>query len=265
LSGRIEGKIAIVAGAGSCGPGWGNGKAAAVLFAREGARVLAVDINPAAAEETRSIIEREGGFCVCEQADVSVSGHVEKVVARCIQEFGRIDILHNNVGILKTGGPVELSEEDWDRVFAVNVKAMFLMCKHVLPVMEAQRAGAIVNVSSVASIRFTGSQSVAYNASKGAVNQLTQNVAVQYAAKGIRVNCILPGVIDTPMITAPLKAIHGSDAIDEVKRKRAAAVPMRRLGTAWDVAYAALFLSSEESRYITGAQLVVDGGLTCVA
>src|SRR5207237_10435958 len=134
MSRRLERKIAIVVGAGSCGPGWGNGKAAAVLFAREGARVLAVDINPAAAEETRSIIEGEGGFCVCEQADASLSHDAEKVVARCTKEFGRIDILHNNVGILKLGGPVELSEEDWDRVFAVNVKGMFLMCKHVLPI-----------------------------------------------------------------------------------------------------------------------------------
>jgi NAD(P)-dependent dehydrogenase (short-subunit alcohol dehydrogenase family) len=265
LPGRLEGKVAIVAGAGSCGPGWGNGKATAVLFAREGARVLAVDINQGAADETRSIIEDEGGFCVCEHADVSVAHDAEKVAARCTKEFGRIDILHNNVGILKLGGPVELSEEDWDRVFAVNVKGMFLMCKHVLPIMEAQRAGAIVNVSSISSLRFTGRQSVAYNASKGAVNQLTKNVAVQYAAMGIRVNCILPGVIDTPMIALPLQALHGADAVDEVKRKRAETVPMKRLGSAWDVAYAALFLASDESRYITGAELVVDGGLTCVA
>lgn len=261
---RLEGKVAVVTGAGSCGPGWGNGKAAAVLFARQGAQVVVVDINPEAAEQTRKIIEDEGGLCIPEKADVSVSRDVERVVARCVKDFGRIDILHNNAGILKLGGPVETSEDDWDRTFDVNVKAMFLTCKHVLPVMESQRDGSIVNVSSIASIRFTGSPSVAYNASKGAVNQLTQNIAVQYAAKGIRANCILPGVIDTPMITLPIQALHGADAVDEVKRKRAATIPMKCLGTAWDVAYAALFLASAESRYITGVQLVVDGGLTCV-
>jgi NAD(P)-dependent dehydrogenase (short-subunit alcohol dehydrogenase family) len=140
---------------------------------------------------------------------------------------------------------------------------MFLTCKHVLPVMQRQHAGSIINVSSISSIRFTGHPSVAYNASKGAVNQLTQNIAVQYAAKGIRANCILPGIMDTPMITEPLRVLHGPEAINELKSKRAATVPMGCLGTAWDVANAALFLASDESRYITGAQLVVDGGLTC--
>jgi NAD(P)-dependent dehydrogenase (short-subunit alcohol dehydrogenase family) len=180
-----------------------------------------------------------------------------------MQAYGRIDILHNNVGILAVGGPEETSEELWDRHIAVNVKSMFLTCKYVLPIMVRQGRGAIVNISSIASIRYTGYPSVAYNASKGAVNQLTQNIAVQYASKGIRANCVLPGLMNTPMIREPLKDAYGPGGAEEMVRQRDALVPLGKMGEAWDVAYASLFLASGEAKYITGALLVVDGGLSC--
>jgi NAD(P)-dependent dehydrogenase (short-subunit alcohol dehydrogenase family) len=225
--------------------------------------VFAVDISQPAVEETESIIQQEGGACVTYRADVSKADEVGTMVERCLETFGRVDILQNNVGILEVGGPVEISEQNWDRVLDVNVKSMFLTCKCVLPIMERQGGGAIVNVSSISSIRYTGYPSVSYNASKGAVNQLTQNIAVQYASKGIRANCVLPGLMNTPMIVEPLKHAYREDGIEGMMRARDALVPMGRMGDAWDVAYASLFLASNEAKYITGALLVVDGGLTC--
>lgn len=195
-------------------------------------------------------------------ADVSQAEDVKTLVNRCVEVFGRIDILHNNVGILEVGGPEETTEEVWDRLCAVNMKSMFLTCKYSLPVMVRQSQGAIVNISSIASIRYTGYASVAYNATKGAVNQLTQNIAVQYASKGVRANCVLPGLMNTPMIKEPLKNTYGS-GLEEMSRRRDALVPMGKMGDAWDVAYASLFLASDEAKYITGALLVVDGGVTC--
>ena len=161
------------------------------------------------------------------------------------------------------GGPVDISEEQWDQLFAINVKGMFLTCKYVLPIMESQSKGVIVNISSFAAIRYTGYPAVSYHASKGAVNQLTQSIAIQYAPMGIRANTILPGFMNTPMIVEPLKDTYGTGGVQEMIRKRDAMVPMGKMGTGWDVAYAALFLASEESRYITGIELLVDGGLTC--
>jgi len=263
MGNRLAGKIAVITGAGSSGPGWGNGKATAVLFAREGAKIVAIDIRPEAAEETRILINNEKGECVCFAADVSKTDQVREVIARCISIYGRIDILHNNVGILALGGPPDTSEDVWDRVIAVNVRSMFLTCKYVLPIMISQATGAIVNVSSIASIRYTGYPSVAYNASKGAINQLTQNIAVQYASNGIRANCVLPGLMNTPMIREPLKNAYGEGGVEEMIRKRDVVVPLGKMGDAWDVAYASLFLASDEARYITGTMLVVDGGLTC--
>ncbi len=262
-NGRLMEKVAIVTGAGSSGPGWGNGKAAAVLFAREGAKIFAVDLVPEAVAETEHIIKHEGGECVGRAADVSKGSEVESLVEQCIQHYGRIDILHNNVGNLAVGGPEETTEEVWDRLVEVNLKSMFLTCRYVLPFMVRQGRGAIVNISSVASIRYTGYPSVAYNATKGAVNQLTQNIAVQYAPKGVRANCVLPGLINTPMIQQPLKDAYGPGGAEEMIRRRNEVVPMGRMGDCWDVAYASLFLASEEAKYITGAMLVVDGGLTC--
>ena len=176
---RLKDKVAIVTGAGSVGPGWGNGKATAVLFAREGAKVVAVDINLAAAEETKGIIDGEGGECTVHKADVSEFDEVKAMVDRCLETYGRIDILHNNVGIVVVGGPVETSEETWDRVSAVNLKSMFLTCKHVLPHMERQGGGAIVNISSIAGIRYTGIPYITYYTTKAGILELTQGIALQ--------------------------------------------------------------------------------------
>lgn len=263
MSGRLRRKVALVSGAGSAGPGWGNGKAIAVLFARESAKVFALDKNLKAAEETRSLIRAEGGECQVFQADATDTGQVQAAVAECIRVYGRIDVLVNNVGIVEVGGPAELSEANWDHVIAVNLKSVFLTCKHTLPHMLQRGAGVIVNISSIAALRFLGYPSASYNASKGAINQLTQNLAVQYADKGIRANCVLPGMMNTPMITEPLKRFYAGGDIEKMIKIRDTQVPMKRMGTAWDTAYAALFLASDEAGYITGAQLVVDGGVTC--
>jgi len=260
---RLQDKVAIVTGAGSIGPGWGNGKATAVLFAREGAKVFAVDLNRAAAEETKGLIDQEGGLCTVHQADVTKSAEVKAFVERCLEIYGRVDVLLNNVGIVESGGPVEISEENWDRLIDINLKSMFLTCKYCLPVMEKQGSGAIVNISSIGALRFLGYPCVSYNASKGAVNQLTQNIAVQYAAKGIRANCVLPGLMNTPMIREPLKKFYAGGDIDKMIEIRNQQCPMKKMGDAWDVAYAAIFLASDEAKYITGANLVVDGGITC--
>jgi NAD(P)-dependent dehydrogenase (short-subunit alcohol dehydrogenase family) len=180
-----------------------------------------------------------------------------------METYGRVDVLQNNVGIVRVGGPVETSEEQWDELLRVNLKSMFLTCGQVLPIMERQGGGVIVNVSSIASTRYAGYPSAAYSASKGAVNQLTQNIAVQYARKGIRANCVLPGLMNTPMILQSLEGAYGAQGAEEMRRKRDSLVPIGRMGDAWDVAYASLFLASQESKYITGALIVVDGGLTC--
>ena len=258
---RLKNKVALVFGAGSCGPGWGNGKATSVLYAREGAKVVAVDKNLSAAEETRSIIASEKGDCIALAADVTRADEVEAVVKKCVDTYGRIDVLHNNVGIAEIGGPVETSEESWDRVMDVNIKSMFLTCKYVLPIMEAQRSGAIINISSVASIRWSGVPYIGYYASKAAVNNFTQAVALQYANKGIRVNAILPGLMHTPMVVEALEQFFGN--AEEVIKQRNAACPTGKMGDAWDVAYASLFLASDEAKYITGVLLVVDGGVSC--
>jgi len=258
---RLKNKVALVFGAGSCGPGWGNGKATSVLYAREGAKVVAVDKNLSAAEETRSIIASEKGDCIALEADVTRADEVEAVVKKCVDTYGRIDVLHNNVGIAEIGGPVETSEESWDRVMDVNIKSMFLTCKYVLPIMEAQRSGAIINISSVASIRWSGVPYIGYYASKAAVNNFTQAVALQYANKGIRVNAILPGLMHTPMVVEALEQFFGN--AEEVIKQRNAACPTGKMGDAWDVAYASLFLASDEAKYITGVLLVVDGGVSC--
>lgn len=258
MAGRLEGKRALVMGAGSSGPGWGNGKATAVLFAREGARVTCVDVNAAAALETVQIIRSEGGTAVAETCDVTVSDEIAEVTSRMVDRWGGIDILHNNVGIAKMGGPVELSEEDWSLVMDVNLTGVFLACKHVLPHMLEAGRGAIVNVSSIAGFRYVGYPYSSYYASKGGLNQLTVGLALQYAAQGIRANVIMPGLMDTPLIRTQIAGQYSD--IDEMIRERDAQSPTGKMGDAWDVAYAALFLVSDEAKYINGVCLPVDGG-----
>jgi NAD(P)-dependent dehydrogenase (short-subunit alcohol dehydrogenase family) len=262
MADRLKDKVALVSGAGSSGPGWGNGKATAVLFSREGAKVFAVDINRHAALETKRIIDGEGGICEAVSADVTRADDVSAMMSACISTFSRIDVLHNNVGIVEVGGPVETTEESWDRVNEVNLKSMFLTCKHVIPHMERQGKGAIVNIASVSGVRWLGVPYISYAATKAAIIQFTRVIALQYARSGIRANSILPGMMNTPMVHAPeVIAAYGGSA-EEMVRRRNAQCPMGRMGDAWDVAYAALFLASDEAKYITGTELVVDGGLT---
>src|SRR5438105_4228788 len=197
---RLKGKIAVVVGAGSIGPGWGNGKATAVTFAREGAQVLCVDRNAAAAEETVNIITGEGGKASAFTADVSRAADVEAMVAACLKAHGRIDVLDNNVGIAEMGSVVDVSEASWDHVFAVNLKSAYLAMKHVIPVMVKQGGGSIINISSIASIRHLGISYVSYGATKAAMNQMTRTTAVQFARDHVRVNCILPALMKLSMV-----------------------------------------------------------------
>lgn len=257
---RLENKIAIVVGAGQTpGDTIGNGRATALLFARQGARVMAVDRVLESAEETAGMIRDEGGDALALQADITSEADCKRIAGACQEKFGRIDILHNNVGIgAGDGGPTSLSEENWDRIFAVNLKGMFLTCKHVLPIMRAQQSGSIINISSLAAIASSGL--LAYKASKAGVMAFTQSLANSGARYGIRANCILPGLMNTPMAIE----VYGPD--DEAKKQqridqRNASVPLgHKMGTAWDVAYAALFLASDEAAFITGVNLPVDGG-----
>ncbi len=264
MADRLKGKVAIVVGAGSIGPGWGNGKATAVAFAREGAKVLCADINLAAAEETAGIVESEGGEARALKVDATKAADIAAMVEACHKRYGRIDILDNNVGIAEVGGVVEISEAQWDRVMAVNLKSAFLAMKHVIPVMEGQGGGSIINISSIAAIRYTGVPYVTYYVSKAALSHLTRTTAAQYAPKKIRVNAILPGLMQTPMVekAAGLSQAYAGGDIEEMWRVRAKQVPMGFGGDAWDVAWAAVYLASEESRYVTGIELVVDGGIT---
>lgn len=258
---RVAGKIALVFGAGSSGPGWGNGKAAAAVYAREGARVAAVDIDRAAAEATRDVIRAEGFDCEAYVADVTVSEQVAAVVAQVQARFGTVDILHNNVGITRMGSVVEMSEDDWRQVIDTNLTGVFLTCKHVIPLMLAQQRGAIVNISSLASMQVNTYPYMPYYAAKAGLNHLTRALAVQYAAQGIRANAVLPGVMNTPLIHTQIAGRFAST--EEMIRTRNAASPMGRMGDAWDVAYASLFLASDEANYITGVCIPVDGGKSC--
>jgi NAD(P)-dependent dehydrogenase (short-subunit alcohol dehydrogenase family) len=258
---RLEGKVALVTGSGSIGPGWGNGKAIAVLFARQGAKVVGADLNALAAEETRTIIEREGGTAVAVPCDVTDVTAVKRLIAHCIDRFGRIDLLVNNVGRSEPGGPVELDEETWDAQMVLNLKSAFLTCKEVLPIMERQGGGAIVNISSVAGLRYIGKPQVAYSAGKAALMQFTKTTAVLYAARGIRLNCVVPGLMFTPLVRRLADRYAGGE-LEGFIAHRNQQVPMGGMGDAWDVAHAALFLASDEAKYVTGTELVVDGGLT---
>lgn len=240
--------------------GIGNGKASALLYGREGGRVVAADINIALAEATRDAIVAQGGDCIAVRADVSRADDCRELVSACVQHYGAVDVLHNNVGITQSGGPVEYEEEAWDRMMAINVKSMFLMAKYALPHMEAQRSGSIINIGSINAVRAIPFPKAAYAASKGAVIALTREIAIQYAAVGIRCNAVLPGLIRAPIVEQNNVGLYGGE-IEAMWRKRDGMSPTGKQGDPSDIAYACLFLASDESRYVNGVVLPVDGGL----
>ncbi len=258
--GRLMGKTAVVVGAGQTqGETIGNGRATALLFARHGARLLLVDRDEESVTATRDAISAEGGEATIHVADITRADQCRDVVARAVTELGRLDILHNNVGIgAGDGRPADVEGDAWDRILDVNLKAMWQTCKFTVPVMRDQGGGAIVNISSLAAIA-AATTLTAYKVSKAGVNALTQTLATTYARDGIRANAIMPGLIDTPMGVDAAARARGMSR-QELAEGRARAVPMRHQGTAWDVAHAALFLASDEAAFITGVVLPVDGG-----
>lgn len=258
---RLDGKVALVTGCGSIGDGWGNGKAISVLLARQGASVFGVDLTLEAAQRTQKLILEEGGVAEVHASNVTKAADVKAMVDACLAKFGRIDILINNVGRSEPGGPVEMDEETWDEQMDVNVKSAFLTCKQILPIMERQGGGSVVNISSIAGLRYAGKPQVAYAAGKAALMQLTQTTAVLYAARGIRLNCVVPGLMFTPLVRR-LADKYAKGDFDGFVAHRHKQVPMGHMGDAWDVANTVLFLASDESKYITAQQIVVDGGLT---
>jgi NAD(P)-dependent dehydrogenase (short-subunit alcohol dehydrogenase family) len=257
---RLSGKVAALIGAGQTpGDTIGNGRATALLLAREGAKVMLVDRRLDSAEDTAAMIEAEGGECFPFEADITREDDCKALAAACLDRYGRIDLLHNNVGIGGgDAGPTQLEEADWDRILDVNLKGPFLTCKHVLPVMREQAGGSIVSISSIAAVCSVGI--VAYKTSKAGLNAFTHSLALGNARYGIRVNAIMPGLMDTPMAIQGISAARGVDP-EELSRQRDAQVPLgHKMGTAWDVAYASLFLHSDEAKFITGVILPVDGG-----
>jgi NAD(P)-dependent dehydrogenase (short-subunit alcohol dehydrogenase family) len=258
---RFKDKVAIVTGAGCVGEGWGNGRAIAVRLAEEGARVFAVDRDPARLEETLSLAGDARELIVPHACNVTSSTEVAAMAQACLARFGTIDILVNNVGGSAAGGPVELSEETWDAQIDVNLKSVFLTCKHVLPTMIEKRNGCIVNIASTSGLRWTGSAQVAYAATKAGVIQLSRVVAVQHAPHGIRVNTVVPGQLHTPMVETRLARQRTGGDVDTLLAQRQKRIPLGFMGDGRDTAAAVLFLASEDARFITGTELVVDGGM----
>jgi NAD(P)-dependent dehydrogenase (short-subunit alcohol dehydrogenase family) len=232
-----------------------------VQYAREGARIVAVDIDQRAADETRDIVIGEGGTALSQYCDVTKRDQIAAVVKATRDAFGRIDVLHNNVGLPAMGTLEAMTEDAWDHAMSVNLKSVMLCCQAVIPTMLGQGRGAIINISSVAAIRYTGYPYPAYYASKAAVNHLTVSIALEYASRGIRANAIMPGLMDTPHIYTNIAGQYASR--EEMVAARSRLSPTGRMGTAWDIAKAAVFLASDDAEYITGQSLAVDGGLTC--
>lgn len=251
MTDRLAGKTAIVTGAGSSGEGVGNGKAAAILFAREGARVLLADRDLDRANETLALIEEEGGEAFAIAADVANAADCEAMVRAAAERYGRLDVLHNNVGISTRADVTEVTEEQWDHIMAVNVKSIVLASRCAIPEMKKSGGGAIINVSSIAGLR--ANSSAPYTTSKAAVIGLTKSMAGDHGRDGIRVNCIAPGLVYTPMVAPRMD--------DDLRRVRMEAAPLGTEGTAWDVAWAAVYLASDEARWVTGVTLPVDAGL----
>lgn len=264
----LKDKVAMVVGAGAVpGPSGaeltGNGQAAAIVYAREGASVQLVDIDRQSAEKTAQIIREEGGSCSVFQADATRAADCQAMAEECVRIHGRIDILHNNIGVgtRKPGGFLGADAEDFDRVLSLNLKSMFNTAQAVLPRMLAQACGAIVNISSIASL-IANYPDLLYNVSKAAVNTFTRSLAAEFAARGIRVNCLMPGMINTPAVyPESLLQMYGG-SLDKVRQELVRFVPMGRIGEPWDIANAALFLVSDRATYITGQVIAVDGGVS---
>jgi NAD(P)-dependent dehydrogenase (short-subunit alcohol dehydrogenase family) len=262
VSGRLAGKVAVISGAGSVGPGWGNGRATAVIFAQEGASVFLVDRDAESLEVTADQIRADGGIVVTKLADVTDEQAVAGLLTDCASRLGGVDVLVNNVGGSRAGGVGELSVTDWHAQLDTNLTSVFLACKHAVSLMRARGGGAIVNVASASGLRWTGAAQVGYASAKAAIIQLSRVTAVQYAADGIRVNTVVPGQLHTPMVEARLAGQRAGGDVDALLAQRQARIPLGFMGDGRDTAYAALFLASEQARFVTGTEIVVDGGMT---
>jgi len=265
-SDRLRGKIALVLGGGASGPGWSIGKACCATFAHHGATVCVLDANLDAARDALAAVEQLGGTGLALAADVADADAMAAAVAQVTDAYGRIDILQANAGIGKVGGPEDITLAEWQRIQAVNVDSLLIASQLVVPVMRANRegthgGGAIVTVSSVAGLRYLGYPHLAYSVSKAAVIHYTRMLAQQYAGDGIRANTVVPGLIDTPRIRHTVARMFDADDFEAARAARARQVPLKRMGTPWEVANAVAFLASDEAAYITGTELVVDGGL----
>lgn len=259
---RFESKVAIVTGAGCVGAGWGNGRAMAVRLAEEGAKVWAVDRDQERLDETLSLAGKAAASittCICDVTDAS---SVQAMVEACLATCGAPDVLINNVGGSSAGGPIQLSEQAWDSQIDINLKSVFLTCKYVLPHMVQRKRGAIVNVASTSGLRWTGSAQVAYAASKAGVIHLSRVVAVQHAPDGVRVNTVVPGQLHTPMVEVRLAGQRTGGDVEALLASRIKRIPLGFMGDGRDTASAALYLASDEARFVTGTELVVDGGMT---
>lgn len=262
MTGRLDGKIAIVTGAGCVGPGWGNGRATCVRFAEEGAKIFAVDISADTMAETVDRVRAAGGEIETHLCDVTDQGAITAMVAACVARFGRVDVLVNNVGGSARGGPVDMDPAIWQRQLDYNLTSVFLTCRTVLPHMVAQGGGAIVNTASVSGIRWTGAAQCAYAAAKAGLIQFGRVTAVEYAPKGIRLNTVVPGQLHTPMVETRLAGQRAGGDVEALLAARVKRIPLGWMGDGRDTANAALFLASDEARFVTGTEIVVDGGMS---
>ncbi|THU05290.1 SDR family oxidoreductase [Lampropedia puyangensis] len=256
----LNGKVALVFGCGAVADGWGNGRATSVLLARQGAQVFGTDLVLDHAQNTLECLRQEGLNACVMACDATDSNQVQEAVNQCLQKHGRIDILVNNVGLSMRGGPEDMDEDIWNAQLQVNMTSAFLGCKYVIPHMRQQGGGAIVNVSSVAGLRYIGKPQVAYAAAKAGLMQFTRTSAVIHGKDGIRLNCVVPGLMNTPLIEG-LASKYAAGDTEGFIAQRHNQVPIGHMGSGWDTAHAVLFLVADESRYITGTEIVVDGGL----
>jgi NAD(P)-dependent dehydrogenase (short-subunit alcohol dehydrogenase family) len=259
---RLKNKIALVVGAGSVGPGWGNGRACASIFAAEGAKVVAADISQDALEPTLELIRKDGGHATGRLCDVTDTKSVKSLVEATIEEHGRIDVLVNVVGGSRAGGAAEMGEEDWNRQVDFNLTSVYRTCHEVLPHMITQNSGSIINIASTSGTRWTGSPQIAYASTKAAVISFSRVTAVQYAKHGIRANTVVPGQLHTPMVETRLAGQRTGGDVTKLLEQRQSRIPLGFMGDGRDTGYAALFLASDESRFVTGTELIVDGGMT---